>query len=249
MCLLAWNWAPENTCPLFLIGNRDEFYARPTKPLHWWDDEILAGKDLQEGGTWLGVSRNGKLAVVTNYRDPRNHRINVLSRGNLVTEFLRKDQSLESYLKHLCVVSHEYNPFNLLLYDGKVLKGFESRTARIIDINPGVGTLSNADFNSPWPKQSTLKNGLQLTIEQGIRDQSYFLNLLQNSTPAADINLPRTGIPIERERELSSCFVRTPGYGTRSSSIVRFENKEISFLEQCYDSNGASNLNQFIFTA
>jgi uncharacterized protein with NRDE domain len=246
MCLLAWSWEPETDHPFTLIGNRDEFYARPTQSLHWWDDKVLAGRDLQEGGTWLGISRQGKLAVLTNYRDPRLSRSNVLSRGHLVAEFLRNDGTLESYLEHLCAVSQSYNPFNLLLYDGTKLKGFESRHAKIVDIGPGIGGLSNADFNSPWPKLKTLKGQLKSSFENGLADNSYFMSLLQNSTPAADGELPNTGISIERERDLSSCFVRMPEYGTRASSIVRVSRKEVSFIEQSYDSKGITDLNEFI---
>ncbi len=248
MCLIAWNWQPNSTSPLLLIGNRDEFYARPTQALHWWNDDFLAGKDLQDGGTWLGVTRQGKLAVLTNYRAPTQQRNNAPSRGQLVANFLLNPHSVESYLEHLCAVGHHYNPFNLLLFDGVSLKGFESRHARVIDIAPGVGGVSNADFNTPWPKLADLTASLQLSVQQGVDDDAHLLALLGNAKPASDAQLPQTGIALERERALSSCFIKTPDYGTRASSVVRMGGSEVRFTEQSFDAQGATVRTQLSFS-
>ena len=248
MCIVAWNWQPLSACPLHLMGNRDEFYARPTKSLHWWNEEILGGKDMQDGGTWMGVARGGKLAVLTNYRDPSQHRANVPSRGQLVADFLTKNHSLDIYLNHLSSVAHAYNPFNLLLFDGTNLKGFESRHARVIEIRPGLGGVSNGDFFAPWPKLRNLTNQFQLSLKNGITEDRHFLSLLQNDIRAKDADLPQTGVDIDRERELSACFIRTPAYGTRASSIVRIFDQTLFFTEQCFDSQGATTLTQQSFS-
>jgi len=240
MCLIVWNWQPDSTTPLLLIGNRDEFYARPTQSLCWWRDDILAGKDLQGGGTWLGVTKGGKFAALTNYRDPNQQRVNVPSRGKLVSNFLEHNHTLDSYLDYLLSVGDTYNPFNLILYDGIELKGFESRHGKIVDIEPGVGGLSNADFNSPWPKVENLKNKLAYKDDRDSYSDLDLLELLRDSSIAPDNRLPKTGVTLERERELSACFVKSSDYGTRCSSIIRFKTRNISFIEQSYDSEGSS---------
>ena len=122
MCLIAWNWQPAASTRLLLLSNRDEFYARPASPLHWWGGEhVLAGKDLQAGGTWLGISRSGRLAALTNYRDPASNKADAPSRGELVADFLQSDQQAIDYLTQLADHSHRYNPFNLLVCDGQQL--------------------------------------------------------------------------------------------------------------------------------
>jgi uncharacterized protein with NRDE domain len=249
MCLLAWNWQPNDPERLLLIGNRDEFYARPTQALHWWKDhQLLAGQDLQAGGTWLGVAPNGKLAVLTNYRDPANHRFDAPSRGHLVSDFLIHDHSIASYLQHLSQVSQVYNPFNLLLFDGQQLKGFQSRNASVVDITPGIGGVSNADFNTPWPKLTTLTQQLHARVLQGNTNLAHCFDLLQNTQQASDSQLPTTGLALERERALSACFIRTPEYGTRASSVVRFSHQHVTFAEQNFNAQGATLFTQFDFS-
>jgi hypothetical protein len=156
MCLIAWNWQPDRSTPLLLLANRDEFYARPALPLHWWGPspngtEVLAGKDLQGGGTWLGVSRSGRLAALTNYRSTQPLRTDTPSRGELVAAFLHGDQDAPTYLEQLAQHCGDYNPFNLLVFDGHQLMGLESRNARVLRKPAGVGGVSNADFQTPWP--------------------------------------------------------------------------------------------------
>ncbi|HEY8906492.1 MAG TPA: NRDE family protein [Rhodoferax sp.] len=239
MCLIAWNWQPGSDSPLLLLANRDEFYARPTAALHGWTDaRILAGRDLQAGGTWLGVSRNGRLAALTNYRAPSMMRNDAPSRGELVSHFLRGDDSSSDYLRQLQGQAVQYNPFNLLVFDGLTLLGLQSRDASIVAMAPGVGAVSNADFHTPWPKLSQLKTGLQDLLAQGHASDAQLLALLQDRSPAADIELPATGVPLALERALSAAFVATPGYGTRACSVVRHEKDRIRFTEQRFDADG-----------
>ena len=240
MCLIAWNWQPTSPNPLLLIANRDEFYARPTAPLDWWQDApILAGRDLQAGGTWLGVSRSGRLAALTNHRDPNNVRAEAPSRGELVSGFLQAEVSAEDYLGELAGRAADFNPFNLLVFDGSRLMGLESRHAKVMPVRPGVGAVSNADFLTPWPKLTRLSGGLQTLLAQAHPGDAALLALLHNPEPAADIDLPVTGISVDLERALSAAFVALPDYGTRASSVVRFEAGSVTFLEQSFDATGS----------
>ena len=239
MCLIAWNWQPGADSPLLLVANRDEFYARPTAALHWWPDApILAGRDGQAGGTWLGVSRTGRLAALTNHRSPAVTRSDAPSRGELVSNFLRGNDTAGDYLRQLQGTAKQYNPFNLLVFDGTTLLGLQSRDASLVTLQPGVGAVSNADFHTPWPKLNQLQRGLQEQLAQGAPGDVQLLALLHDRTPAADADLPSTGVPLELERALSAAFVAMPGYGTRASSVVRYVQGQISFLEHRFDALG-----------
>jgi len=235
MCILAWDWQPGSEIPLLLIGNRDEYYARPAQALDWWKgDQILAGKDLQAGGTWLGVSRQGRLAALTNYRLPVIDTAPRPSRGELTTRFLQGDASPEQYLSALALEADRYNPFNLLVWDGEILLGFESRHRKIVTLSPGISAVSNADFDTPWPKVQRLKGGLQQLRQAGHISKADLLALLQDRKQAVDPELPRTGISLEMERLLSATFITSTSYGTRASSIVQMGANSVRFLEQSY---------------
>lgn len=245
MCLIAWNWQPDSPTPLLLIANRDEFYARPAAPLAWWEDApILAGRDLQAGGTWLGVSRSGRLAALTNYRDPANMRADAPSRGELVSAFLQSSICAADYLAELANHAANYNPFNLLVFDGQSLMGLESRHAKVLTLPPGLGAVSNADFLSPWPKLTLLKNSLQALLAQAAPSDDQLLDLLHHRGVADDHDLPATGIPLALERVLSSAFIATPDYGTRACSVVRLTSNQVQFLEQSFDATGHTSTRQ-----
>ena len=250
MCLIAWNWQPDSATPLLLIGNRDEFYARPAQAMHWWEGEqVLAGKDLQAGGTWLGLNRRGHLAVLTNYRSPGTQRDDAPSRGALVAGFLSGSLGVEEYLAELATSAHRYNPFNLLLFDGRTLTGFESRNAKVVALKPGIAAVSNADFDTPWPKLLRFKEGLQAlqTAEVQTMPDSAVLTTMQDSRLAAQADLPSTGIPLERERALSAPFIATPDYGTRACSVVRMERQSARVSEYSFDARGATGQVRFEF--
>lgn len=264
MCLIAWNWQPKSNMPLLLVGNRDEFYARPARSLQWWSgSQILAGKDLQAGGTWLGVTRTGRLAALTNYRDigsashPHAERCAAPSRGELVTDFLSGALDSRAFLKRLASRAVNYNPFNLLVFDGEHLLGLQSRHAQIIEMQPGMGAVSNADFHSPWPKLVRLRDQLQTHVNHSSFNHSHvnhssvapgtgddvateaLLTMLTNVAVAPDHALPHTGLPLERERALSAAFITSPGYGTRASSVVRIGQTQASFTECSFGPHGA----------
>ncbi|MDE2418553.1 MAG: NRDE family protein [Burkholderiales bacterium] len=239
MCLIAWNWQPASATPLLLLSNRDEFYARPTLPLHWWEPApngaiVLAGRDLQADGTWLGVNRSGRLAALTNYRSATPARTDSPSRGELVAGFLQGTMSALGYLQTLRSRAHDYNPFNLLVFDGQQLLGLESRQARILTMSPGLGAVSNADFHTPWPKLTRLQHGLHAHVLAGDTKAERVFALLHDTTLASDDSLPETGVPVALEQALSATFVATPGYGTRACSVVHIHQHQVEFAEQSF---------------
>ena len=212
MCLIAWNWQPGTSQPLLLLANRDKFYDRPSEPIHWLDGgEILAGRDLTAGGTWLGITRNGRLAALTNYRDPNNFRVGTPSHGALVTNFLRSTLSAHDYLHSVLPEVADYNAFNLLVFDCTHLMRLEIRHSRLVTFEAGIGAVSNADFLSPWPTLEKLRIGLAKAsgLMRPERDINLW-NLLRDGHQAQDDLLPKTGIPLQREKDLSSAFIATP---------------------------------------
>jgi uncharacterized protein with NRDE domain len=254
MCLIAWNWQPCSATPLLLVGNRDEFYARPTEPLHHWPDTpIHAGRDIQAGGTWLGVANTKaggvRLAALTNYRSAVPARQDAPSRGALVANFLYSTVHAEAYLETLRPLASTYNPFNLLVFDGHTLLGLESRDARIVALQPGIGAVSNADFHTPWPKLRQLTTRLAANIERGETADEDLWPMLQSRTAATDSDLPHTGVPLALERALSPVFIATAGYGTRASSIVRVEKNIVEFQERRFGADGAMGQTKLILSA
>lgn len=219
MCLVAWHWQPDHAHPLTLIANRDEYYARPAAPLApWAGSPIWAGRDLEAGGTWLGATASGRVAVVTNYRDMAMQATGRTSRGELVQRFLESDAPAPDFVAELQARTADFNPFNLLVFDGWQLHGLEARLAhsRAVRLSPGVGAVSNADFFTPWPKLTRLREGLAGLLPTDQTPDQTLLDLLLHDEPVSDEALPQTGLPIERERALSSAFIRTPDYGTRA---------------------------------
>lgn len=248
MCLIAFSWQPQAQVPLIIAANRDEFYARPTQALHRWADQpIVAGKDLQGNGTWLGMGAGGRVAALTNYRDPSQNRFDAPSRGDITTEFLSGTVTSGQYLDALALRAHAYNPFNLLVFDGQSLMGFESRYPRAFKLPGGVGVVSNADFDVPWPKVGRLRDGFtQWLGRNDFRCQSSapqvgvdtLFALLSERRVAADADLPQTGILPDREKALSSEFIYTPDYGTRACSVLLVGRNRADMVERSFDVNG-----------
>lgn len=245
MCLITLNWQPATQMPLTLAANRDEFYARPALRLHHWPDSpVLAGQDLQAGGTWLGVAQVAgavRLAALTNYRASAGHRPDAPTRGHITTAFLNGTMSAPAYLDTLHAAASLYNPFNLIVFDGQALMGYESRHLRAFVLPHGISAVSNADFNTPWPKLARLRHEFEQTVARHpgsvIPDNELF-KLLANDAVAADSELPQTGLSRPKERELSAAFIRTPGYGTRACSVVQIGAASASFTERSFDGNG-----------
>ena len=221
MCLIAFAWNVHPHWRLVLLGNRDEFHARPSATLaHWPDSPIMAGRDLQAGGTWLGVTAAGRCAVVTNVRDPQAS-LAGWSRGLLVSDYLSGSRGASVQAQMLSAKAASYRPFNLLLFDAQAalfLGNHPQPHVRALD--PGVHALSNAELDTPWPKTCAIRQRLRAWVERADDDPLPLLAALADEQIAADDKLPDTGIGLERERWLSSAFVRGERYGTRASTLV-----------------------------
>jgi uncharacterized protein with NRDE domain len=246
MCLIALAWKAHPQHRLLLVANRDEFHARAAAPLAWWADSplVLAGRDLQEGGAWLGVSRSGRVAAVTNVRGPDAAVRKPLSRGQLVADFLRGDDSAAEYADRLEHEAAGYGGFNLLLCDGDELRYVTNRPRFLSeDVAPGVHALSNAQLDTPWPKarraRAVVENVILRESPGAAIDDAELLAVMADVSQAADEALPLTGVSLEMERLLSSPFIRTPTYGTRCTSLLRISHTgEISLFERSFGSDG-----------
>jgi len=244
MCLIAFQWQPEASVPLIVVANRDEFYERPTTALAWWEGgRLLAGRDLRAGGTWMGVAPDGRVAAITNFRDPRLSKPDRPSRGQIPVRFLEGTLTAEAFLEDLQGEAVRFNPFNLLLFDGTNLMGYESHRNQVLRFAPGIHAVSNGDFDAPWPKVEALKEGLAAVLE----DNDALLALLGDERPCEDDRLPSTGVPIAWERALSPAFVRTSTYGTRASTILRLSRDTVSILERRFSQEGLEGESEFRF--
>jgi uncharacterized protein with NRDE domain len=227
--------------PCVVAANRDEFHARPTAAADWWPDhpQILAGRDLQAGGTWLGLTRGGRFAALTNYRDPEQRRADAPSRGALVTSLLDSGASVAESLGRLHAVGANYNGFNVIFCDGERLGIYESVRGSGRELEPGIYGLSNHLLDTPWPKVRNAKSRLEASLGE-MPDTAPLLALLRDDRPAPDEELPRTGVSLEWERLLSSAFVRARDYGTRCSTIIRIDaGGRAYFDEWSWNSAGA----------
>ena len=241
MCLIVIAWRAHPEIPSLVAANRDEHHGRPTAAARWWTDrtDILAGRDLVAGGTWIGITRTGRFAAVTNYRDPAAGRADAPSRGSLVRSWLESTASVAEGLAHLRKVGADYNGFCLLFSDGARLGVYESVRGEGRELGSGVFVLSNHLLDTPWPKVTMAKSRLLDALRGGADTQSV-LALLRDETPAPDEQLPRTGVDLQTERRLSSAFIRAADYGTRSSTLISIDrSRRVRFDEWSWDSAGA----------
>lgn len=245
MCLILFAWNPGSEEQLVVAANRDEFYKRPSQNAHFWQDneQLLAGKDLQQHGTWLGVTRGGKFAAVTNFRRPDKKQY-PLSRGALTAQYLAGKQKPADYLQKLQQNHDQYAGFNLLVGDSTSLYYYSNRSNQPpCMLRPGVYGLSNHLLNTPWPKVTTGVDSFRKIVSHDYDSPSAkeeaLLKLLQNDQQAEESLLPETGVGKMIEKLLSPLFIKSPGYGTRASTVVRVQgNGCISFVEQSYSEGG-----------
>src|SRR5574343_1463955 len=218
MCLIVIGWRVHPQYPLVVAANRDEFYARPSTTIERWPDatQVLGGRDLEAGGTWLGITNSGRFAAVTNVREPGMAK-GKRSRGALTRDFLRAG---ESAAKHAAQIDGaQYSGFNLLLGDGEALLYCSNRDGPPRLLAPGIYGLSNHLLDSPWPKLVAARERFAAAL-RGLPDESAFFDLLGDQTIVADENLPATGVPIEWERLLSATFVKSENDGPRASTLA-----------------------------
>ena len=221
MCLIVLAWRARQGLPLLVAANRDEWRERPAAPAHWWPDHprIFAGRDLQARGTWMGVTRGGRFAAVTNFRDPADRRSTARSRGELVTQFLLSDAEPRAFMVSLVSRAADYNAFNLIAGDGHSLWYFGSRAGVASEIQPGVHGLSNHLLDEPWPKVVRARAAMQEALTQPDPSDDLF-SLLADRTEAPEDALPKTGVAPEWERRLSAPLITGEDYGTRSSTVI-----------------------------
>ena len=251
MCLILFAHDVHPEFALVLAANRDEFHDRPTAPAGAWPDrpDILAGRDLRSGGTWLGVTSGGRWAAVTNVREGTEQRPDSVSRGHLVADFLESAADPMGYAEALAARMDEYNGFNLLVGLGEDAVWLSNRLrptsndgARPVRLTAGIYGVSNHLLDTPWPKVTRGKLELERLLQPGKElTTDGLLSLLLDRAYAADHQLPDTGVPRDLERALSSAFITTPDYGTRSSSALLIRrNGRVNFAERRFDAAGAA---------
>ena len=244
MCLILVGWQSHPTYPLVVAANRDEFHTRPSTAAAFWQDapHVFAGRDLQAGGTWLGMTRGGRFAALTNFREGRAALPGAPSRGSLVANFLRGQQSISAYLEDVQPRCEAYGGFNLLLGDGERLACFSNRQAGVQWLAPGIYGLSNHLLDTLWPKLAAAKTAFAQALDK-LPLLAPCFELLADREIVADAHLPETGVPLAWERVLSAIFVAAPefGYGTRASTVLSARHDgQLEFVERSFAADGRS---------
>jgi uncharacterized protein with NRDE domain len=232
MCLIVFAWQVVPAVPLIAAANRDEFYGRATAPAAPWPEHphIYAGRDLQAGGSWMGITKPAddggpsRFAAITNIRAPAEHKDDAPSRGQLVANFLAGSMTPQEYVEAIRPTAHQYNGFNLVLGDRGTLIWYSNRgdadPRNGQPLAPGVYGLSNALLDAPWPKVLKTKAQFASLLCLGAPDDAFF-EMLSDTAQAPDQRLPETGVPLDLERVLSAVRIESPSYGTRTSTVVK----------------------------
>jgi uncharacterized protein with NRDE domain len=236
MCLALIAYRTHPRYPLVLAANRDEFHARPAQALHWWNDGVrmLAGRDLQAGGSWLGLDGAGRIALVTNYRDPSIPRPEGISRGSLIGEFLGGARNASEFAHATAARARDFSGFNLLAMDREGLAYVTSHPepeARMLA--PGIYGLSNRQLDTPWPKLLRARDRFERELAVDHPKPEALMRMLSDRCVATDGELPDTGVGLEWERLLSSAFIVSDSYGTRCSTVVLIGSDGHVTVEEC----------------
>lgn len=249
MCLIIFAYQVVPEYPLVLLSNRDEFYQRPSAKMDFWQDnpQILAGRDLQQGGTWLGLNTDGKFAAITNYRDGTNQTSPMLSRGFLTRQFLNTKTTAQDYLHTLPEIEHKFTGFSLLLGDSQGLYYHSNRdSAGYKQLTSGIYGLSNALLDTSWHKLNKAKKALCHSLQQGDISLDRLMSIMADTEQAKDEDLPNTGISYQWEKMLSSCFISLDSYGTRATSIIlQHLSGNTLVAEQSFTAQGKHDYQQF----
>lgn len=242
MCLLLFAYRAHPDYPLVIAANRDEFHRRPAALADWWvDGDILAGRDLEAGGTWLGVNRRGHFAVITNYRDRDGPLPGARSRGELVVEALRTERDGQAQLHALDAEAEHYNGYNLVFGSSSGVFSYSNRSRAPDELAPGIYGLSNHLLETPWPKVRRGKAMLKAYLASGNPPAlEPLIDLLGNREQAEADELPATGLEPSWERRLSAMFIVSPDYGTRASTaIVVDKSGMVGFMECTFGADGS----------
>ena len=250
MCLIVFAYRSHPRYKLILAANRDEFFARPTAAMEFWADQptLLAGQDLQQGGTWLGLNCNGRFTAVTNHRDGRRPLSGKRSRGYLPLDFLTGSQSPEAFANH--TAGDDYDGFNQIVMDNLASDNdslwYLSNRSDARALQPGVYGLSNAVLNSPWPKTDSRRQALTTLLDSPTLSCDSLIQMMADPNTYPDEQLPDTGISLEWERALSASFIQLGSYGTRATTAALVDyNGNAEIAEQNYDETGKTQRQQF----
>jgi len=250
MCLIVFAWRKHAEFPLVLAANRDEFHARPTDPMGWWADvpSLLAGRDRRAGGTWLGISRHGRLSTVTNYRENVSA-VGELSRGEIVTGFAATREPPAAFLDG--IDGDRYAGFSALACDAGELAYRSNRGDETRRLEPGIYGLGNASLDTPWPKVARSRRGLTALLSDSRVTADALFELMADRAPADDDEATAADLPFELGRELSAPFVVTPDYGTRcTTAVVCRADGHVEAAERRFDADGnATGESRFVFVA
>lgn len=240
MCLVVVALDAHPRYALLIAANRDEFHRRATAAAHWWHDGWLAGRDLQGGGTWLGIDRRGRWALLTNVREPQRFDAAAPTRGTLVPQLLRVECGPAAALPGVVgPPGSRHNGFNLLAGTGARASWASNRASGVTPLAAGVHGLSNAALDTPWPKLQRAKAALDAWTRDASAEPDDAFRFLADTTPVADADLPATGVPLEWERRLAPAFIIGSEYGTRSSTVVALNHGgEVTFVERSFDAGG-----------
>lgn len=240
MCLIVFAWDVHPKYKLILAANRDEFYDRPSSPAGFWQDhpDILGGRDLKAGGSWMTVSSKGHVAAVTNYRDISNIKPDANSRGELPTGFMLSDCSPSAYIQQLHEHSETYNGFNILAATMDQMVHYSNYERKLNIVDRGIYGLSNALLDTNWPKVERAKRKFQTLVDDHFTHEQ-LIEMMGDTKIAEEAILPETGIPKEMEKALSAMCIRTENYGTCCSTVITLDrNGEVNFTEKSFPVGG-----------
>jgi uncharacterized protein with NRDE domain len=239
VCILFVAVQQHKDYPLIIAANRDEFFKRQTASSRFWPDSphILAGRDLEAGGSWMGINQQGFLAALTNIRDPQQINPQARTRGELVSHYLQRPS--KDYQQQLENSRQHYNGYNLLYGHWQNLAVYNNQLNSLERLRPGYYGLSNANLNSPWPKVNKGVKQLQAYCQNGHNiESSKLFELLLDNQQAPDYRLPKTGVPLDWERRLSAIFITGQDYGTRSSTVLKIDhNQQVYWRERSYSND------------
>jgi uncharacterized protein with NRDE domain len=239
MCLIVFAWQAHPDYKLILAANRDEFHTRPSQDSHWWPDQphILAGRDLQAGGTWLATARSGRFATVTNYREPPEARAGLRSRGEIVTNFVSDDVDAMTFVSSM--TGADYAGVSVLAADQANICYASNRGDEAVSLAPGIYGLSNASLDTPWSKLIRAKQALTALIDANNVNPTELLRLLADRTPASSAEVDSSALPFKLARALTAPFIVADKYGTRCSTTLLFANDGcVDFRERRFDPDG-----------